>query len=308
MKIAVIGSMNLDSTMHVSHFPAPGETLLASASSNSIGGKGANQASALAKVGAEVNLLGRVGNDLEGELILKGLVKNGVNTEFIGLDNNLPTGRANIVVASDSNNNIIVAPGANGGFGSMELDEVINGLEGTDAALFQLEIPVETVYYALQKTKEMGKITVLNPAPYQMLSDELINLVDIIIPNEVELAQLTGIQELTEKDLEKACKMLVKDSQRLVIVTLGEKGCYVYQNQQGEMFTAYQIQAVDTTAAGDSFIGGFLYYYLKEGHLQQAIDFGQKVAAITVSREGAADSIPNAQEVSQISLNKKHRI
>lgn len=307
MKIAVIGSLNLDSTMHVDHFPMPGETLLASSSSSSIGGKGANQASALAKVGAEVNLLGCVGNDLEGEFIIKGLVRNGVNTEFIRRDNNRPTGRANIVVASDSNNNIIVAPGANGGFGRTELDGVMNGLKDADAALFQLEIPIDTVHYALQKAKEMGKITILNPAPYQVLSDELINLVDIIIPNEVELAQLIGVQDLTEKDLKEACALLAKDSQRLVIVTLGDKGCYVYQNKKGQMFAAYQIQAIDTTAAGDSFIGGFLYYYLKEEDLQQAIDFGQKVAAITVSRKGAADSIPNAQEVRQTNL-KKHMI
>lgn len=303
-KITVVGSMNYDTTIHVAKFPLPGETILAKSYSNSLGGKGANQAAALAKVGLEVSMFGVVGNDNEGQAMLKELNHLGIGTSSVHQTIEQPTGRAQIVVEESGNNNIIVIPGANGTFTSEHIELSQEDITGADAILAQLEIPLETVQYAFSKAKELNKLTVLNPAPICTISKELLKNVDILIPNEVEMEKLYGKSIESVEGLENACRYFTDLGVRLIIVTLGKRGCYSYHEGKGKFFASYVVKAIDTTAAGDSFIGGFLGNYLETGNIDQAIDFGQRVAAITVSRRGAIESIPNRNEALSTPLSK----
>ncbi|HWT76080.1 MAG TPA: ribokinase [Mobilitalea sp.] len=303
-KVTVVGSMNYDTTIHVKKFPLPGETILAEAYSNSLGGKGANQAAALAKVGLEVSMIGAVGQDNEGHAMLNELNHLGINTDNVHLSDEQPTGRAQIVVEESGNNNIIVIPGANGRFSEEHIDRCQQAISSADAILAQLEIPLMTVQYVFALAKRMNKLTVLNPAPVCSLKEELLQNVDILIPNEIEMEKLYGKPLKSYGELETACEYFTGLGVKIVIVTLGERGCYYYHQGQGKFAACYAVKAIDTTAAGDSFIGGFLGNYLETKDIDQAIDFGQRVAAITVSRRGAIESIPNRIEALTTSLSK----
>jgi ribokinase len=296
--------MNYDTTIHVTKFPLPGETILAESYSNSLGGKGANQAAALAKVGLEVSMIGVVGQDNEGHAMLNELNRLGINTKSVHQSNEQPTGRAQIVVEKSGNNNIIVIPGANGIFSKEYIDRSKQAITSADAILAQLEIPLMTVQYVFALAKSLNKLTVLNPAPVCPIKKELLQNVDIFIPNEIEMEKLYGEPVKSEEGLERACEYFIGLGVKIVIVTLGERGCYYYHEGHGKFAACYAVKAIDTTAAGDSFIGGFLGNYLETEDIDQAIDFGQRVAAITVSRRGAIESIPNRKEVLTTSLSK----
>lgn len=303
-RVTVVGSMNYDSTIHVNKFPLPGETILAKSYSNSLGGKGANQAAALAKVGLEVSMIGVVGQDNEGQAMLNELNHLGINTDSVHLSKEQPTGRAQIVVEESGNNNIIVISGANGTFSKEYIEQSYEAISYADAILAQLEIPIETVQHAFILAKKLNKLTVLNPAPVCSLKEELLQNVDILIPNEIEMEKLYGKSVKSYENLEMACKYFTDLGVKIIIVTLGERGCYYYHEGQGKFTECYSVKAIDTTAAGDSFIGGFLGNYLETKDINQAIDFGQRVAAITVSRSGAIESIPNRIETLTTSLSK----
>ena len=303
-RVTVVGSMNYDTTIHVAKFPLPGETILAESYSNSLGGKGANQAAALAKTGLDVSMLGIVGKDNEGQAMLNELNHLKINTFYVHQSNEQLTGRAQIVVEESGNNNIIVIPGANATFTSKFVEQRQEALAGADAVLAQLEIPVETVQYAFLQAKKLNKLTVLNPAPVCSLSEALLKNVDVLIPNEVEMEKLYGEPMESSESLEKGCRYFADLGVRVVIVTLGKRGCYYYYEGQGKFSAGYAVKAIDTTAAGDSFIGGFLGNYLETNNIDQAVDFGQRVAAITVSRRGAIESIPDRLEALTTSLSK----
>lgn len=303
-EVTVVGSMNYDTTIQVAKFPLPGETILAEACSNSLGGKGANQAAALAKVGLAVSMLGNVGNDNEGQAMLAELKHLGINTDCVHISKGQTTGRAQIVVEESGNNNIIVIPGANRGLSEEHIDLSRKEISRSDAVLAQMEIPLETVRYAFALAKQMNKLTVLNPAPAGILKEDLLRNVDVLIPNETEMEKLYGKPVETKEELREACKHFAGLGVKLVIVTLGGRGCYYYHEGQGKFASCYTVKAVDTTAAGDSFIGGFLGNFLETQDVGQAVDFGQRVAAITVSRRGAIESIPNRSEVFITSLSK----
>lgn len=303
-KITVVGSMNYDTTIHVAKFPLPGETILAKSYSNSLGGKGANQAAALAKAGLDVSMLGVIGKDKEGQAMLKELNYLKINTVYVHQSNEQPTGRAQIVVEESGNNNIIVIPGANATFTNEFVEQRQEAIAGADAILAQLEIPLETVQHTFLQAKKQNKLTVLNPAPVSPLSKELLKNVDVLIPNEVEMEKLYGQSIETCESLEKACRFFADFGVKVIVVTLGKRGCYYYYEGKGNFSASYAVKAIDTTAAGDSFIGGFLGNYLETNNIDQAVDFGQRVAAITVSKRGAIESIPNRLEAITTSLSK----
>ncbi len=303
-KVSVIGSMNYDTTIQVAKFPLPGETISSSGYSVSVGGKGANQAAALAKAGVAVSMFGAVGKDFAGDEIIKMLTKYGVAVNNVLRLDQVQTGQAFITVEDSGNNHIVIVPGANE---HCTLNYAIDHKEelcDAEAILAQLEIPTATVYGLFEIAKKLGVTTVLNPAPAQNFEPSLLSYVDIIIPNESEIETIYGKKIKTDSELEAACRWLEEAGVSIIIVTLGERGCYLYYEGTGTFFAPFKVKAVDTTAAGDSFIGSFLSSYLDGNSMATAINYAQKVAAITVTRKGAIQSIPTKEEEKSISLEK----
>ena len=294
-KIAVIGSLNLDLIANTPHIPAVGETVLAKYGGKFRGGKGANQATAIAKLGGDVVMLGCVGADANGEYLLTGLMDSGVDVKNVKKIHNEPTGQAWITVDKQGDNAIVVLPGANFSVDKSYIEAMQPIIRDVDIVLLQMEIPLETVCFTAKMAKEMGKLVVLDPAPAtENFPDALFADVDYIKPNETELKVLTNGCE----DYEKAVVQLHNRGVGNVIVSLGSRGVYCH-TKYGNTFEmpARKADVVDTTAAGDSFLAAFVLELSKGQEFAKAIDFAQLVASITVTRLGAQSSIPTAAEV-----------
>lgn len=295
-KVLVIGSLNYDTTVYVKDFPATGETIGATSYAVSLGGKGANQAVAISKLGLNASVIGKVGDDSEGMKLITELQKFGVNTDNVLTHGSL-TGKAFITVKDDGKNTIVVVGGANQELSIADVLTVENYLMESDAVLLQLEIPLETVKFSLELARKKGKLTILNPAPAVRLDADILKNVDILIPNETELNVVSGMNIETRGAFKEACHLLTEKGVKIVIVTLGSKGCAVFMDGDLNFYDAVKADVVDTTAAGDSFIGGFLSSYLNDKVIEVAVEFAQKVAAVTVSKRGALVAIPTLQEV-----------
>jgi ribokinase len=297
--ITVIGSLNMDLVSYVTRLPQTGETVIGKDFQQMPGGKGANQADAIAKLGAPVRMLGGVGEDALGKALLTSLHKDGVDIAQIESFTDCPTGMATITVDDEGNNCIVVTPGANYRFAAECLENSKAAIAASEIIVTQLEIPVETVRYSLKLAKKLGKTTILNPAPACTLDDALLSVVDILIPNETELELLSGITTRNETETLEAARKLINRGVKEVIVTLGAKGCIYVSSERYRIFEAYQVDAVDTTAAGDSFIGG-LAVALSEGKtIEEAVSFAMAVAALTVTKKGAQSSLPCRCEVEE---------
>ena len=293
-KIVVIGSINMDLVTICDRAPNGGETLLGTEFFQIPGGKGANQAVTIGKLGSRVVILGKVGDDLFGKELLSSMDKNGVDIQFIEKAP-VSTGIAKIVVEKNGQNRILVVPGANSYVDIEYIDNHLDVIKDCDVVIGQLEIPISTVEYAFKKAKEYGKITILNPAPAIKLSEELIKNSDYIIPNESELEVITGMKIESFDGIIEAAKKVIKMGVKGLIVTLGEKGSLYLGGDKFTKHSAYKVKAIDTTAAGDSFIGGFVTR-LDLG-VDKAIEFATKVSAISVTKRGAQTSIPTMEEV-----------
>ena len=304
-KVVVVGSINMDLVTVCNKAPLGGETLFGKEFFQVPGGKGANQAVAIAKLGTEVTMLGKVGNDSFGQELIKAMEKDGVDVKHIEYANTA-TGIANIIVEESGQNRIVVVPGGNRYVDREYIDRHLDVIKNSDILVVQLEIPLETVEYALSKAKEFGKMTILNPAPAIKLNDEIIKNSDIIIPNESELAVITGMEVETKEQIQKAAKKLLEMNVKNLIVTLGSSGSLHINKDTEEFHTAYKVKAVDTTAAGDSFIGGFVREF-KNNNIDEAIEFATKVSAITVTRRGAQISIPTIEEVEKFKGDKNEK-
>jgi ribokinase len=292
-RIAIIGSMNVDHVSYVDKFPSSGETVLATKYKIAPGGKGANQAYVLGVTGAEVAMFGAVGCDSDAEVVLKSLESADVDVKHV-LHTDAPTGRAAIMVDKTGDNCIVVAQGANLEVTSEYIDEVLPALEGYDIIVMQLEIPIVTVTYAANKLKQMGKTIILDPAPMSgLLTVDLLRNVDFIKPNEIELFELTGTN-----DIEEACNILLSNGVGCVLASLGAKGVAVKQRGVDlQCFGVEAVPVVDTTAAGDSFIAAFTYAVANGFSVECAAQFAGSVATIVVQREGAQESIPTREEI-----------
>lgn len=298
-KVVVVGSSNTDMVVRAEKIPAPGETIMGNEFDTIPGGKGANQAVAAARAGGEVTFIAKVGADDLGQKAIEGYEQESINTAHILKTDQAPSGVALIIVDETSGqNSIVVAPGANGELSPKNIVEAEGAISKADTVLLQLETPLETVQKALQLAKAKGKTTILNPAPARHLNDELLNLVDIITPNESETALLTGILPTNEQETMDAASALLKKVNQAVIITLGSAGVY-YQTKEGDQaFVATtKVQAIDTTAAGDVF-NGYLAAALSDGKsLRTAIELANKAAAISVTRKGAQPSVPLLSEI-----------
>lgn len=295
-KILVIGSINMDLVTFCERAPRAGETLFGKEFLQIPGGKGANQAVAMGKLKSDITMLGKIGMEGMGDILVDSMKKDGVNVSNIEKCGK-STGIAKIIVEESGQNRILVVSGANSEVSIDYINKHIKEVENSDIIVTQLEIPIDTVRYILKKGKELGKITVLNPAPAMNLDLEIIKNSDYIIPNETELEILTGIKTDTESGVEKAAYELLKKGVKGLIVTLGSKGCIYIDKDKKIEFKAHKVKAIDTTAAGDSFIGGFVNGISQGLSLEESINRGMTTAAISVTRVGAQTSIPTLDEV-----------
>lgn len=303
-KILVVGSINMDLVTVVSKTPKIGETILGKSFDQIAGGKGANQAVAMARLGADVSMIGRVGSDSFGEVLTKGMKKDGLGVEGIEKIEGVSTGIASIVVDDDAHNSIIVVPGANFEINESDIDRHKNLYEKADIVVHQLETPLNVVEYSLKMAKSMGKITILNPAPAKELSDEIIENVDYLIPNETELELLSGMEIKGEEDVVAASRILMEKGVKKLVVTLGSEGSMYIDENVTKKVKAYTVEAVDTTAAGDSFIGGLTVAISRGETFAEAMEFATKVGAITVTRRGAQTSLPTMEELENFRGNR----
>lgn len=295
--IAVIGSLNLDMVVYTGRIPRPGETVMGRRFKQVPGGKGGNQADAAAKLGAEVFMIGCVGDDAMGLLLKNSLEADGVNVDSVLVSKAAATGIAAIIVEDSGNNAITVAPGANFELSVQDIEALSPVIKRAKVVLLQLEVPIETVRGALKKGKQAGSITILNPAPAAELDEEIYGYTDILTPNETELEFLTGKKTETLEQVETAGRLLVDRGVKEIIVTLGQKGC-MHMNKAGmKHYEAYKVRPVDTTAAGDGFNGALAVAIDRGETIGAAIDFAMKVGAMTVTKEGAQTSLPLKKQV-----------
>lgn len=285
-KILVIGSINKDLVITTPRFPKEGETILGNNFYTANGGKGANQACAIGKLGGNVAMLGAVGNDNFGKDLSNALSSNNVNINNLLIKNDVSTGIAVITVANDGANHIIVAQGANALITKNDVKEDL--IASFDIIVMQLEIPLEIAKYAASVAKKLGKTVVLNPSPAVKLDKEFLSCVDILIPNETEIDIIGGIDYVLECGVKN------------IILTLGADGCDLITKEKRKHFDAYKVDVVDTTAAGDSFLGGVVRTIADGKNIEEAIEFATKVSNITVTKKGAIDSIPTYNEVIEI--------
>jgi len=296
-KIIVIGSTNTDMVIKSDHLPAPGETLLGGTFFMNPGGKGANQAVAASRLGGKVTFISKTGNDIFGEQSVQNLKNEGINTEYMAVDPENPSGIALITVDSMAENCIVVAPGSNMTLKPDDIDKAIKQIELAEIVLLQLEIPIETVEYATQIAYRNNKKVILNPAPAQKFSDSILKTIHILTPNETEAEILTGVKVTDIGSAEKAAGILRNKGVEIVIITMGANGAFIYTDSLAELIPAPEVKAVDTTAAGDTF-NGALAVAVSEGlNIREAVQFANKAASIAVTKFGAQASIPCRSEV-----------
>ena len=294
--ICVIGSLNMDLVVNVDTMPKPGQTIIGSNFKEVPGGKGANQAVAMARLNGNVSMIGKVGEDGFGQTLINSLKNDKVDTTYIQTSKGA-TGVALITVDKNAQNSIVVSQGANFEVKEDDIDNNIEAIKNSDIVVLQLETPLNTIKYALNKAKELNKYTILNPAPAVKLDDEIIKNVDLLTPNETELEIISGVSIETEEDIQKAAQIMIEKGVKELIVTLGSKGS-LYINKEKSMFKkAYKVEAVDTTAAGDSYTGALAVALSQDKNIEDAMDFASKVGALSVLKEGAQSSLPTLEDV-----------
>lgn len=296
-KILVIGSSNTDLVIKTEKFPDPGETVIGGVFNTFPGGKGANQAVAAQRLGAEVIFVACLGDDDFGHKAIQGYNKEGIDTQYISIDKDLPTGVASIIVNKEGENSIVVAPGANDRLSKAVIEQITPLMETVDIVLVQLEVPLETIDLAIRKAHAMNKKVILNPAPATELNNDLYSYIDVITPNESETEILLGEKVSDYESASRAAQIFLNKGVKEVIITMGAQGAF-FKNSDEEFLTpAFKSRVVDTTAAGDTFNGALAVAFSEGKSLKDSILFSNKAAAISVTRLGAQSSIPSRDEV-----------
>ncbi|MEN5029162.1 ribokinase [Pseudomonas sp. Ps21-P2] len=297
-KVVIVGSLNMDLVTRAPRLPRAGETLAGQSFVTVPGGKGANQAVAAARLGASVAMVGCVGDDAYGEQLRTALLAEGIDCQAVTPVSGESTGVALIVVDDSSQNAIVIVAGGNGHVTASVVDSFDALLSGAEVIICQLEVPLDTVGHVLKRGHELGKTVILNPAPASgPLPAEWFAWIDYLIPNESEATALTGLPVNSTASADAAASALLKAGVSKVIVTLGEQGALFASASRSEHFPAPKVQPVDTTAAGDTFVGGFAAALADGKSESDAIRFGQVAAALSVTRSGAQPSIPTFAEV-----------
>ena len=298
-KVVVLGSLNVDRILQMDRVPEPGETLALNNQDMAGGGKGANQAIAAARSGAQTSFIGRVGADENGKFMLQQLVNSGVTTDLVAVDEDAGTGQAFVMVEKSGENRILIYGGANAQLSATDVKKAQTQIAAADLMVAQLETPVETTKFAFQMAKELGVKTILNPAPaVAKLPAELLKNTDVITPNETEVEILTGIAVTDEAAMLKAAQRLHDLGVATVIITLGSKGVFYDDGAQHGIVPAFKVQAVDTTAAGDTFLGALSSELNPDlSNLKTAIEYGNKASSLAVQKMGAQPSIPTRKDI-----------
>lgn len=298
--VTVVGSLNMDLIVLSPRIPQPGETIIGTGFRTAPGGKGANQAVAAAQLGAQVSMIGSVGADTFADSLLENLASAGVDRRFVTRDQGNPTGVALIVVDDRGENSIVVASGANMHLKPADLESAEGAIAQADVLLLQLEVPLDTVTRAAEIARKHQVTVVLNPAPARTLPKKLLSLVDFLIPNETETALLSGMPVSNQDEIETAAASLRALGVGNVILTLGERGALLTAAGNSELYPAFEVNPVDTTAAGDAFMGAFAVALGEGLSIPDAIRFGNAAGALATTRLGAQPSLPTRTEVDSL--------
>ena len=297
-KICIIGSIGYDLTTYMYQFPKAGETIVGKKFIQNPGGKGDNQAIAAARVGGDITFIGAVGDDNYGELLKKSLEANKVKTH-LKIVPNMSSQIATILIDETGENRIVIVPGANNFVDKKQIDDNFDIIKECDIILMQLEIPMETVEYVVDKFYELNKILILNPAPGAELSDNIIKKCTYLTPNENEIGLITKMPYDTIDSIKSAAKSLIDKGAQNVLVTLGEKGAYLKNKDEDIIIPTMKVKAVDTTGAGDCFNGVFAIYLALGKSVIEAIKYANVASSISVTRPGTVPSLPYKEEVEE---------
>ena len=298
-KLVVIGSSNMDLVVSTEHFPLPGQTVMGNKFMTNFGGKGANQAVAASLLGGDVTFICKVGNDNYGREMIAKFHKDGIDTQYVTVTDLAATGIAVITVDANGENTIVVASGANGLLTSEDIRNAEPAISQADVLLMQLETPIEPLCTAARIAHEKGKYVILNPAPAPKapLPSDLLRHIDLIIPNETEATSITGVEITDLQSAERALEALKKLGAKDAMITLGEKGVLACDDGKVKLFPASKVQAIDTTAAGDTFCGALSVAICQGQEIQEAITFANRAAAYTVQHKGAQCAMPHLNDL-----------
>lgn len=313
-KITVLGSMNMDIVYKIKEAPKDGETIFGTNLEYICGGKGANQAVAASRLGSKVSMIGRIGADANGKILVEALKNDGINTSFVFEDVTENSGTAIISVNEIGSNSIVVISGSNMKISNSDVLKATDEIKKSCFIVAQLEVPIPAIEFAFDLANKNGVKTVLNPAPALEISDEIYSKTDIIIPNETETFELTGIKVTDEKSATDAAKFFFRKGVGHVIITMGEKGAALISKEKTVLIPANNVKAVDTTAAGDGFVGALVSYLCRKNDkqhneqgrvtlnfeaLEKAVKFANKVSSLVVQRNGAQPSLPYLREIEE---------
>ena len=295
--ICVVGGINMDLVVRAPALPRSGETILGGDFARFGGGKGANQALAARRLGAGVSLLGQIGADPFGEELRDRLAAEGVETAGVRSVSAHPTGVAFIVVAQDGENTIVVAPGANLAWDDVAIAEVERRAAACCLLVVDLEVPTPVVTRAVRSARAAGAAVIVNPAPYRAGSDTAFEGVDLLVPNQVEAAQFAGMDSASVTDWSGLGRRLLDLGARAVVITLGAEGALLVESGRATRVAGFRVPVVDTTAAGDAFVGGLAAALLRGSALPEAVRFANACGGLAVTRAGAQPSLPRLSEV-----------
>jgi ribokinase len=293
--ITVVGSINMDLIVRTPRLPQLGETILGEDMVKAGGGKGANQAVACARLGAEVSFIGNTGNDEFGKQLISDLEREGIDCSCTGCLNNVSTGVALITVVKEGDNAIVVSPGANMLLSPEDLHKGEERFRTCKAALFQLEIPLETLAQGLYLSRKHGLLTILDPAPFREIPDDLLGSVDILVPNSIEIQQMSG-----EQDIKAAAQALIRRGVKRIVLTAGAKGAFLFEQDLMTRIPAPAVTPVDTTGAGDAFAGGIAVALSEGKRVEDAIRFANCSGALACTVLGAQTSLPRRAAVKKL--------
>ncbi|QBD85677.1 ribokinase [Clostridium tetani] len=303
-KISILGSINMDIVLKVDRMAKVGETLLTRSLDKVAGGKGANQGVAAARLGSKVYMIGKLGKDDNGDILYRNIENDNINVEYILKDDKEPTGMAIVTVDKDGNNSIVVVSGANMSLKKEDIYQFKEAIKDSNILITQFETPIDVAEDAFKLAKSFGVTTILNPAPAKEITENLLKNTDIIIPNEMEAFEITKIKIKNENDIKKSAQVFLERGIKFVIITLGEKGAAIISKYKFEIIPAYKVNAIDTTAAGDSFIGALAHKLgekeLSFENIKEGVLYGNKVSSIVVQKEGAQSSIPYLKEFKEV--------
>lgn len=296
--ITVVGSYVVDLMCRTPHMPSSGETVLGGPFKIGPGGKGGNQAVAAARLGANVSMVTKVGKDDLGEKAIQNFQNENIDTQFVTIDEKESTGAALIAVDDQGENMIVVALGACGKLSKNDVLQAESKIMNADIVLVQLETSIEAVLTSVKKSKEHNKPIILNPAPYQNVPSAIIENVTYITPNETEASLLSGVKVVDTSSALKAAKVIYNMGVKKVLITMGKAGCYLYTgDDDGKLIPGYEVEAIDTTGAGDAFNGGLAYALSTGRELKEAITYANAVAALSVTKVGTSPAMPSKEEV-----------